>query len=68
MVIAKNEPDADAIVIKAGGIGSVGRAYLGHCPDKERETNQRRLLKSDKVVDRRAREPKRLDPGGDPAT
>jgi hypothetical protein len=35
-------------------------ALTSHCPDKEQEAILRRLLKFDKVVDRRAREPRRL--------
>jgi IclR family mhp operon transcriptional activator len=39
----------------------VGRAYLAFCPDNEREAILQRLRKSDKLVDRLARNPKRLD-------
>jgi len=55
-------------LIRAGGIGrsvnwlmtAVGRAYLAHCPDQERDRILRRLRKSDKPEDRLARDPARL--------
>ena len=39
----------------------VGRAYLAWCGNKEREEILRRLRKSDKPLDRLARDPKRLE-------
>ena len=39
----------------------VGRAYLAHCPEQEREEILQRLRRSDKPEDRLARDPKRLD-------
>ena len=39
----------------------VGRAYLAWCPEREREAILQRLRKSDKPLDRLARDPKRLD-------
>lgn len=69
MVIAESSQTQTPFLIKAGGVDSpvnwllsaVGRAYLAHCPDKEREETLRRLRKSDKPVDRLAREPRRLE-------
>lgn len=69
MVIAETSQTQTPFLIKAGGIGSpvnwllsgVGRAYLAHCPEKERAAILSRLRRSDKPVDRLAREPKRLD-------
>jgi IclR family mhp operon transcriptional activator len=40
-------------------LSGVGRAYLAYCPDKEREAIIQRLRKSNKPVDRLARDPKR---------
>lgn len=42
-------------------LSAVGRAYLAHCPDKERERILAVLRKSEKPEDRLARDPKRLD-------
>jgi IclR family transcriptional regulator, mhp operon transcriptional activator len=39
----------------------VGRAYLAFCPAKEREAVLQKLRKSDRPIDRLARDPKRLD-------
>jgi IclR family transcriptional regulator, mhp operon transcriptional activator len=39
----------------------VGRVYLAHCSDKERDEILRRLLKSEKPEDRLAHEPKRIE-------
>jgi IclR family transcriptional regulator, mhp operon transcriptional activator len=69
MVIAETSQTQTPFLIKAGGIGSpvnwllsgVGRAYLAYCGDKEREEILGRLRKSDKLADRLAHEPKRLD-------
>ena len=69
MVIAETSQTQTPFLIKAGGIGSpvnwllsgVGRAYLAHCPDKEKETILRRLRTSEKPADRLANEPKRFD-------
>jgi len=40
---------------------AVGRVYLAHCPEKEREAILRRLRKSGKPEDQLAHDPKRLD-------
>jgi len=69
MAIAETSQTRTPFLIKAGGIGSpvnwlmsgVGRAYLAHCPEREKEEILKRLCRSDKPVDRLAREPKRLD-------
>ena len=42
-------------------LSAVGRAYLAHCPDIERENILRRLRKSGKADDRLAHESKRLE-------
>ena len=69
MVIAESSQTQTPFLIKAGGVDSpvnwllsaVGRAYLAHCPDKEREVILQRLRKSANPVDRLAHEPKRLE-------
>ena len=42
-------------------LSAVGRAYLAHCPDKEREAILRRLRKTGKVDDQLAHDRKRLE-------
>ena len=42
-------------------LSAVGRAYLAHCPDREREGILQRLRKSNKPEDRLAHDPKRFD-------
>ena len=42
-------------------MSGVGRAYLGWCPEKEREVILRKLRKSDNPLDRLARDPRGLD-------
>jgi IclR family transcriptional regulator, mhp operon transcriptional activator len=42
-------------------LSAVGRVYLAHCPDKEREEIVQRLRKSDKPEDRLARDVKRFE-------
>ena len=42
-------------------LSAVGRAYLAHCPVREREDILRRLRRSGKTDDRLAHQPKRLD-------
>jgi len=69
MIIAETSQMQTPFLIKAGGIGrgvcwllsAVGRVYLAHCPDKEREEILLRLKKSDKPEDRLAHETKRLE-------
>jgi IclR family mhp operon transcriptional activator len=69
MLIAESSQTRTPFLINAGGIGTpvnwllsgVGRAYLAHCPDKEREAILRRLRQSDNPVDRLAHEPRRLE-------
>jgi len=68
MLIAETSQTQTPFLIKAGGIGrsvnwllsAVGRAYLAHCPEKERDEIIARLRKSDRPEDHLAREPARL--------
>ena len=69
MLIAETSQTQTPFLIKARGIGrhvnwllsAVGRVYLAHCPDKERDQILRRLRKSEKPEDSLAQEPKRLE-------
>ena len=69
MQIAETSQPVTPFTLKVSPIGAhvnyamsaVGRAYLAYCPDKEREDILARLRKSRKLVDRLARDPKRLD-------
>lgn len=68
MLIAETSQTQTPFLIKAGGIGrsvnwllsAVGRAYLAHCSEKEREDILARLRKSDRPEDYLARERTRL--------
>jgi IclR family transcriptional regulator, mhp operon transcriptional activator len=68
MLIAETSQTQTPFLIKAGGIGrsvnwlfsAVGRAYLAHCPDKERDGIVARLRRSERPEDHLAREPSRL--------
>jgi IclR family transcriptional regulator, mhp operon transcriptional activator len=68
MLIAETSQTQTPFLIKAGGIGrsvnwllsAVGRAYLAHCPDKEREGIIAKLGNSERPEDHLAHEPARL--------
>ena len=69
MLIAETSRTQTPFPINAGLVGrsvnwllsAVGRVYLAHCPDREREQILQRLRKSEKPEDRLAREPGRLE-------
>jgi IclR family mhp operon transcriptional activator len=69
MVVAETSQTQTPFPIKVSGIGTpvnwllsgVGRVYLAHCRDRERNDVLQRLRKSEKAVDHLAHQPKRLE-------